>query len=46
MFVDLRNLANTKYIASSSVAATATDSSALFEPGTGRSVFVGLRAAW
>jgi iron complex outermembrane receptor protein len=46
MFVDLRNLANTKYIASSSVAATATNASSLFEPGTGRSVYVGLRAAW
>lgn len=46
LFLDMRNLANERYIASTSVAATATDSSALYEPGTGRSVFFGLRASW
>lgn len=46
LYVDARNLLNQKYVASTSVAATATDTSALFEPGTGRAMFVGLQATW
>ena len=46
LYLDARNLLNQKYVASTSVAATATDTSALFEPGTGRAMFVGLQAAW
>ncbi|MEQ8229462.1 MAG: TonB-dependent receptor [Rhodospirillales bacterium] len=46
MYLDVRNLADEKYIASTSVAATATSASTLFEPGTGRAVYVGLQAKW
>ena len=46
LYLDARNLLNQKYVASTSVAATATDTSALFEPGTGRAMFVGLQATW
>ena len=45
-FVDARNLTDEKYIASASVAAVATSSSALYEPGIGRSVYAGLRFRW
>lgn len=46
VYLDARNLTDETYIASASVAATATDTSAFFEPGTGRAVFVGLHATW
>jgi iron complex outermembrane receptor protein len=36
-------LGDTRYIASASVAAVANANSALYEPGTGRSVFAGLQ---
>lgn len=42
-FLEARNLADTRYIASASVAAVANANSALYEPGTGRSVFAGLQ---
>ncbi|MBR0680802.1 TonB-dependent receptor [Roseomonas eburnea] len=42
-FVEARNLADTKYISSASVAIRATTASELFEPGTGRSVYAGLQ---
>lgn len=45
-FVDARNLTDEKYIATTSVAATASDSSALYEPGVGRAVYAGLRLRW
>jgi iron complex outermembrane recepter protein len=46
LYIDGRNLLDKKYISSASTAATATAASALYEPGTGRTVFVGLRAKW
>ena len=42
-FFDARNLGNTRYISSASVATRATASSALFEAGFGRAVFAGLQ---
>lgn len=46
LYIDARNLLDKKYIASASTAATATAAAALYEPGTGRTVFMGLRAKW
>ncbi|MGE4221604.1 MAG: TonB-dependent receptor family protein [Alphaproteobacteria bacterium] len=46
MFVDARNLLDTRYIASTSVAAVANPNSALFEPGSGLAVHGGLRLRW
>ncbi len=43
-FVDARNLADTRYIGSASVAPRATPTSALFEPGFGRSIYGGIQA--
>lgn len=45
-YIDARNLFNTAYISSVSVTGVATPNAALFEPGTGRAVFAGLRYAW
>ena len=42
-FVEGRNLADTKYIATASVATRATPQSELFDPGTGRAVHAGLQ---
>jgi len=42
-YLEGRNLLDTRYIASASIAETANAASALFEPGTGRAVFGGLR---
>ena len=46
VYIDARNLADTKYIASSSVAAVANSNSALFEPGDGRAIFGGMSFRW
>lgn len=46
IYVDARNLTDERYIASTSVAAIATPASALYEPGTGRAIYGGLRVAW
>lgn len=46
LYVDARNLLDRKYIASASTAATASAASALYEPGTGRTIYFGLRAKW
>lgn len=46
VYVDARNLADTKYIASSSVAAVASPTSALFEPGEGFAVVAGVNLRW
>lgn len=46
VYVDGRNLFDRKYIASASVAATANAGSALYEPGSGRALFVGARVRW
>ena len=42
-YIDGRNLTDRRYIASASITDYATASSALFEPGTGRSVFAGVQ---
>ena len=42
-YLEARNLFDTHYIASSSIAETANAASALFEPGTGRAIYGGLR---
>jgi iron complex outermembrane receptor protein len=42
-YVEGRNLLDKRYIASTSIAETANAASALFEPGTGRGIFGGLR---
>lgn len=46
VYLDARNLADTKYIASSSVAAVAAQTSALFEPGDGFALVAGLNLRW
>jgi len=45
-YVEARNIANTKYIASASIIDKATATSPLFEPGTGRAVYAGLKYKW
>lgn len=45
-YIEGRNLSDERYIASVSITDTANASSALFEPGTGRSVFAGVRYRW
>jgi iron complex outermembrane receptor protein len=46
VFLDARNLLDTRYIASTSVAAVATPQSPLFEPGSGLAAYAGLRLRW
>ncbi|MEK9969700.1 MAG: TonB-dependent receptor [Ferrovibrio sp.] len=46
IFVDGRNLLDRAYIATTSVAATATATSALFNPGDGRAVYAGIEYRW
>ncbi|MBN9081353.1 MAG: ligand-gated channel protein [Rhizobiales bacterium 62-17] len=45
-YVEARNLANVKYIASASIIDKATAASPLFEPGTGRAIYAGLKYRW
>ena len=42
-YIEARNLANTSYIASTSIIDIANASSRLFSPGTGRALFAGIR---
>ena len=42
-YLEGRNLLDKRYIASTSIAETANAASALFEPGTGRGVYAGVR---
>jgi iron complex outermembrane receptor protein len=46
MYLEARNIASTAYIASTSIAQYANATSALFEPGTGRAVYAGMRVRW
>ncbi len=46
MYIEARNIANTAYIASTSITRLATATSPLFEPGTGRAVYAGVRVKW
>ncbi len=45
-FVDGRNLLDKTYISNTSVAASATATSALFNPGDGRAVYAGIEYRW
>ena len=45
-YVEARNLADTAYIASASIINVANAASPLFEPGTGRAVFAGVKYRW
>jgi iron complex outermembrane receptor protein len=45
-YIEGRNLSDEAYIASASIIDVANAGSALFEPGTGRAVFAGIRARW
>lgn len=46
IYLEARNIANTAYIASTSIARNANATSALFEPGTGRAVYAGMKVRW
>lgn len=46
MYLEARNIANTAYIASVSIAQIANASSALFEPGNGRAIYAGMKVRW
>ncbi len=45
-YIEARNLTNKAYISSVSVIDRATATSPLFEPGSGRAVYVGAKARW
>ena len=45
-YIEGRNLSDEAYIASASVIDKANANSALFEPGTGRAVFAGVKYRW
>jgi iron complex outermembrane receptor protein len=45
-YVEGRNLANKRYISTAAIVETANAASALFNPGTGRAVYAGLRYKW
>jgi len=46
MYLEARNIANTAYVASASIAQIANASSALFEPGSGRAIYAGMKVRW
>jgi len=45
-YIEARNIANTAYIASASIIDRANPGSTLFEPGSGRAVYAGVKARW
>ncbi|MDB5616748.1 TonB-dependent receptor [Tardiphaga sp.] len=45
-YIEARNIANTAYISSASIIDRANASSTLFEPGSGRAVYAGIKARW
>ncbi|MET0220417.1 MAG: TonB-dependent receptor [Tardiphaga sp.] len=45
-YIEARNIANKAYIASASIIDRATAASTLFEPGTGRAVYAGVKYRW
>uniref|UniRef100_Q07ME0 TonB-dependent receptor n=1 Tax=Rhodopseudomonas palustris (strain BisA53) TaxID=316055 RepID=Q07ME0_RHOP5 len=45
-YIEARNIANKSYIASASIIDRATANSPLFEPGTGRAVYAGVKYRW
>lgn len=46
MYLEARNIANTAYIASASIINQANATMPLFEPGTGRAVYAGMKVRW
>ena len=46
LFLDARNLTDQAYISSVGIAGVANSASMLYEPGTGRAVYAGLRLRW
>ncbi len=46
VYIEGRNLANRAYVSSASIARVASVNSALFEPGSGRAVFAGMKMKW
>lgn len=46
MYLKARNIANTAYIASTSITRLANAASPLFEPGTGRAIYAGMKVRW
>ena len=46
MYVEARNIANKAYIGSASIIDRANPALPLFEPGTGRAVYAGVKARW
>jgi len=46
IYLEARNIANTAYIASTSITRLADASSPLFEPGTGRAIYAGMKVRW
>ncbi len=45
-YIEARNVLDTRYIASASILDRATATSPLFEPGTGRAIYAGVKARW
>ena len=45
-YIEARNVLDTRYIASASILNVATAASPLFEPGTGRAIYAGVKARW
>jgi iron complex outermembrane receptor protein len=45
-YIEARNIANKAYIASASIIDRANPGSPLFEPGSGRAVYAGVKARW
>jgi iron complex outermembrane receptor protein len=45
-YIEARNIANKSYIASASIIDRATAATPLFEPGTGRAVYAGVKYRW
>ncbi|MBR1215888.1 TonB-dependent receptor [Bradyrhizobium sp. JYMT SZCCT0180] len=46
MYIEARNIANKAYISSASIIDRANPNLPLFEPGTGRAVYAGVKARW
>ena len=46
MYIEARNIANKSYIGSASIIDRANATLPLFEPGTGRAVYAGVKARW
>ena len=46
MYLEARNIANTAYIASASIINQANATMPLFEPGTGRAIYAGMKVRW